>query len=389
MSAFDPFDAEVRRDPYPQWAELREREPLHRSARNAWVATRYDDVARLLADERMSHWMLPGAAANPSNDFERIVGRWLHLMNPASRSRLRALTARLFSPAKLAEAEAAIEARAERLLDGGVCDIVRDYAEPLTMSMIAVQFGVPEAMRAEFIARAGAIRGSLFRALMGAPAGPDGDAFVALLGELFQRKQHERGGDLLAAFFDAQSADALDRDDFVALALVFLFAGQENITNCIANAVAALLAHPAQLDALRRGAVPMAQAVEELMRFESPVQYVNLTVRAPMEVRERMLQPGEQVLACVGAANRDPRVFADPDTLDLGRAPNPHLAFGCGAFFCIGATLARLEARIALDVLLRRSRAIEPAGAPLWRDAPAVLRGVASLPVTIQREVYV
>jgi orsellenic acid P450 oxidase len=389
MTAFDPFAADVQRDPYPHYARMHREAPVQRTARHAWIAVRHRDVAALLADERLAHWTIDaGAESQPANEFDRIVGRWLALMNPARRSRLRALTAPLFAPARLAALSHDIESEAERLLAHASprFDLVRDYAEPLTMCAIAAQFGVPPAIREQFAERATAIRGSLFQVLTSGRARPEGQPFIDLLRTLFDDEEIRRGDGILASLVRAEDVDA---DDFVALALVFLFAGQENITNCIASGLWTLLRHPHALARLRRGEVPTETAIEELLRFESPVQYVSLHARECVALDGNIVQPGDEVLAAIGAANRDPEAFADPDRLDLSRSPNPHLSFGCGVLFCIGAALARLEARVAIDVLLSRFDRIDLAAEPSWRTVPAVLRGVASLPVTMTAEVTV
>ena len=412
-AAIDPFAPSLRADPYETYARLRDADPVHRSARGSWIVTRYDDVAALLADARMSHWQLPPAANASESAFDRIVGRWLSLMNPANRSRLRRITAPLFAASRIAVMRDDIERHAIALLDsiaGETMDVVADYADPLSLAVTAAQLGVPQARRGEFASIAIRLRGALFSLLVGGrvPAGSEEAAR-----ELTSMMQT-----LMSALHAAEEEDHLDRDDFGALALVFLFAGHENTSNFIATSVRTLLCNEAagrRRASRRDGGAPQCsgtlasppagpapsrrrsaadqwrsdpslgdRAVEELLRFESPVQYVSLTAREPVELRGRRIEAGEEVLACLGAANRDPEVFEHPDELLLDRTPNPHLALGHGPFFCIGAAMARLEARVAIEVLLRRLDSFSLADdVPRWRDAPPVLRGLQSLPLHV------
>lgn len=391
MTEFDPFDPHIRADPFAHYARLQAEDPVHWCARRGvWIVTRHADAAALLADPRAAHWQAPPAPAGAPGAFERVVGRWLALMAPAGRSRLRAVTVRLLAPASTAALAREIETHAGRLIDAarerGELDVVADYADPLALGVLARQFGLPRERHAEFAGAAADLRGGLLRVLMGGPASPEAESAAGVLSALIEQvladKSVRPGDDLLSALVAARDEDGIERDDFTALALVFLFAGHENITNFIATAYRTLLLHPEQYGVLRQAPHLASDAVEELLRYESPVQYVSLTLRADVELGGRSLAAGQQVLVGVGAANRDPAVFHEPQRLDLGRAPNPHLSLGHGPFFCIGATLARLEARLALQALVELLEApalVEPE--PRWRGGPPVLRGLAALPV--------
>jgi cytochrome P450 len=389
---FDPFDPATRADPYPHYDRLRESDPLHRTARGSWLVTRHRDAAELLADERFAHWRFPAAPADGGGELGRIVTRWLALMHPAGRSRLRAATTRLLGPTRTHALTSRFTAAAERLLDmhGQTFDLVRDYADPFALEATALILGIPEEAHERFARIGRRLRGALFTILGRAGAERDAENAAgelrALLATILDEKERRRGDDVLSALFDAQGEDRLDPDDFAALALVFLFAGHENTANFIGTAVWALVRHAPQEHQLRANPALMPGAIEELLRFESPVQYVSLTATEAVTLRGRSVAAGDEVLVSIGAANRDPSVFDRPDRLLLTRPTRAHLAFGHGPFFCIGAPLARLEGSVALETLLRRFESLELLERePRWRAAPPVLRGLESLPLRVAR----
>jgi cytochrome P450 len=386
IAPIDPFAPAVRANPYPLYARLRQLDPLHRSASGAWVVTRHADCAALLADERFAHWQFPAPRRGGATELERILSHWLELMIPGRRSRLRALTTLMFAPARIAaltaETEAFADALAAKCAAAGRFDVVSAFADPLTFTVTGQQLGIAPHDIPRFIRLAAAMRGSLFQVLGGRAVAPEQETaaneFSILIRQSVAAKEEHRRGDLMTALFEARDeGDALDTADFVALSMVFLFAGHENTTNFIAGAVRTLLN-----DRKWRHGSDSATAIEELLRFESPVQYVSLTAREPVAVTHGSVNAGEQILVSIGAANRDPEVFADAEKLDLTRDPNPHLALGHGPFTCIGAAVARMEARVALRALLRHcpGLALESSEAA-WRDGPPVLRGLRELPV--------
>jgi cytochrome P450 len=203
--------------------------------------------------------------------------------------------------------------------------------------------------------------------------------------ELVTARADTPGDDLVRRLLRAEhDGDRLASLEAVAMCTALVFNGHETTVNLIANGVLALLRHPAELARLRAAPAPAASAVEELVRYDSPPQFVSCVVAAPCVLRDRPLCPGESVLLGIGPANRDPAAFAEPDRLDLGRTPNVHLGFGLGTHFCPGAQLSRLEARAAIPALLARFPRLELAGAPVWRRT-FILRGLERLPVSLGR----
>jgi cytochrome P450 len=387
----DPFAATLLEDPYPLYERLRREDPVHWSLRNAWLVTRHADVASLLTDERLHHWMLPERAGGSQEDLSRVLGRWLELMKPQHRSRLRRLTQQVFSPGAIKALAGRLEAHAESLLDqfpeDGAVDLVHAYALPFSLGGIGELFGVPFHRRELFERLASTIAGQLVPVLLlgraSASFSQSTQPFFQFLLACLAEKERNPGEDLMSALFLAQEGgDPLEREDFLALCIVFLFAGYENAKNFISGSVLTLLRHPDQLAYLGEDPSRMPHAIEELLRYESPVQTISLTAHMELPVGTRTIQAGQQVLLSVAAANRDPAVFTEPDRLDLSRRDNPHLAFGHGPYFCLGAPLARLEASVALQVLFRRFPRLQLTGATLsWGGGPPVLRGLRQLPV--------
>ena len=368
-----------RADPYPHYAAWRDAAALL-PTHGGWVVTRYDDVRAVLTDPGVSHWA--DAAAGGSSPFQRLLARWVRLMDPRAGSYLRAEAERLVGGPAAAARRPAIERAVDELLDrlpAGRADLVADVAEPLSLGVTADLIGVPPDERPAFFHWARGLSGRLVGLIGGAPA----DAgFADWLLRLVERKRREPGDDLLTALTEAaRRGDDVGPEDYLAFVTIFLFAGSENSTNAIGTALLALVRRPGCWD----GVGDLGPAVEELLRFDSAVQFVNLVARSPLTVGGTAVAPGETLLAAVGSANRDPRRFADPDRLDLSRSPNPHLTFGAGSFYCVGAALARVELAAVVSRLVGRFEPPRLTGAELrWRTAPAVLRGPGALPVELR-----
>jgi pimeloyl-[acyl-carrier protein] synthase len=302
---------------------------------------------------------------------------------------VRALVNKAFTPTAVGRLRSRIEDLTAQLLDrvagAGQLDLVNDLAYPLPVTVICELLGVPTQDQTRFRAWSGALvhlldplvaEDTLQRARAARAA------LRSYLGALVAQRRAHPADDLLTALVVAEhEGHRLSEPELVSMCLLLLIAGHETTVNLISNGTLALLTHPAERDRLATDPGLAASAVEELLRYDSPVQLTARHVLADLEVADRRVREGETVLAVLGAANRDPAQFPDPDRLDLTRFPNRRVAFGGGIHFCLGAPLARMEARIALSALLRRFPDLSLAAAsPTWRDT-ITLRGLASLPL--------
>lgn len=375
-----PFDPALRDDPHPWYARLRAEDPVHRTDAG-WLVTRHADVRACLSDARLSHWT---EATGETPSFLTFVARWFRLMDPRSRSSLHGLARDVVSRGKIERLVPAIRREARERLDRaartGRLELIGELARPLTLGVAAELLGVP----AESRERLDELAGRAMEGLFGAPgaAGSQAiDALASFLVETIRRRGDGPGDDLIAALFEARRrGDAISDGDVVVFCLIFLYAAQENMMSFLGNAALALSSYPEQQAILRARPELMSSAVEELLRFEGPVQMVQLRAGTDLELRGRFIREGEPVLACLASANRDPAQFERPDELDVTRGPTAHLAFGASPLYCMGAALARIEASATISALSSRLSSFERADLSLdWRAAPAVLRGLRSL----------
>jgi cytochrome P450 len=265
-------------------------------------------------------------------------------------------------------------------------EVIAQFAYPLPITVIAELLGVEPERRAFFREASEKIAvalGPITDPEVARRATEGRDALIAYFNELIPRRTADPRDDLVSALVQAEhEGDFLNRGELLAMMMLLLVGGHETTVNLIGNGLLALLRHPDQLELLRRGDVAESSAVEELLRYDSPVQYSGRLAKEDIELGGMRIAAGQSVRAIVAAANHDPAVFADPERLDLTREPNPQVAFGSGIHFCLGAPLARLEGAIALASLVRRFPNLRLAtDEPRWRPA-AVLRGLVALPVT-------
>jgi pimeloyl-[acyl-carrier protein] synthase len=392
---FNPLLPEFHANPYPFYHALREKDPVHQSPMGFWVLTRYDDVVMSLRDPRFGRdGFAPLLEANYGPEgAEGNLPRSMLMRDPPDHTRLRTLVNKAFTPRVIEGMRSHIQSIVDRLLDRvqgpRTMDIIADLAYPLPVTVICEMLGVP-------LEDHEAIRGwssDIARSLdaIGLLADPDvvkrgGDARRAL-GEYFRRLLPERRrnpqADLLSLLIAAEEqGDRLNEGELLAMCMLLFIAGHETTVNLIGNGLLALLNHPDQLGKLRDDPALIPVAVEELLRYDSPVQRTARITNAEVEIQGRQIPTGSMVVAAIGAANRDPSHFVDPDRLDIARADNRHVAFGFGIHFCIGAPLARVEGQIALATLLRRMPTIAlQTAAPDWRES-STLRGLKTLPVS-------
>jgi cytochrome P450 len=387
-------------DPYPIYARLRQEAPDHYSeGANAWMVTRYDDVLACFRDGRLSANRAAGYAQKmppPAREaLAPLLGNlaaWIHLMDPPEHTRLRALVNKAFVPRLVTRMRPRIETIVAGLLGEvearGEADLVRDLAAPLPIFVIADILGLPREDQGLLRRGSDAIAAFMGARRMTMEIAATAAGAVRELEAYFRAALAERrarpADDLLTSLLAAEDEGALlDEHELVATCIMVLFGGHETTTNLIANGALALLRHPGELAALRSSPELLPGAVEELLRYDSPVQRMGRVALEPIEIGGARISPGERVFMVMGAAHRDPEAFPDPDRLDLRRRDVKHLAFGLGVHFCVGASLARLEAEVAFGALLRRFPALSLGDQPLrWLDNFTV-RGVESLPVTL------
>jgi len=373
---FDPTDRAFLHDPYPMYRQLREHAPLSFHAPwDAWVVTRYRDVDRLLRDRRLGRVMegVQKRPSNPAHDpFDRIQAGSILELEPPDHTRIKRVAHAVFTPRHVrrlgerveALCRAQADALAARIEADGEADLIRVFAEPIPVTVIAELLGVPDEDRASLLPWSKAIIG-MFEpertTELEDAAVRAAEEFSAYLRELVGRKRRTPGDDLITRMTEVHDADPseLSEDELIANAILFLNAGHEAVVNVLGNGLKALLSHPAEHRCVMddRGLVPAA--VEEMMRFDTPLQFFERFVLEEMEFEAddgtvHAWRPGTKLALYYASANHDPAVFDRPERFDVGRDPNPHIAFGLGIHYCIGAPLARLELVTAVNALLDR-----------------------------------
>lgn len=373
-------------DPYPVFTSLRENDPVHWSkAHRAWLITRYADVSAAFQNKAFSNDRVRPVLARKKGTgaAEGVLGLmtgWMVVNDPPVHTRLRKLAAGAFKGQRISAMDETITRIVDEHIDAlpsGTVDLISEVAYPLPATVIATMLGAPPEDRDRFRAwsdelalvafgAGGADRADRHeRALRGL------EEMRAYFGSLIEQRRREPGEDMLSALMAREGDDLLDDDELTAMCALLLFAGHETTTNSIANAVLALLRHPDQLERLRAEPELIGPAVEELLRFDGPIKVINRWVVAETEVGGRTIRPGERVHLVLASANRDPEKFAEPDSVDLGRSPNPHIAFGKGIHACIGAQLARMETRVAVSRIVSRLPDLRLVEEPEWKDALA------------------
>ena len=402
---FDLGDPATNADPFPAFARLRTEDPVHWSpAMKAWIVTRYADVKQVALNNRQisADRLTPFFKANPEyqrgsiESLARYLNHWMVFRDPPDHTRLRRLFNKAFTPTSVENLRPNIEGIVAELIEGmeakakhdGTADFIADFAYPLPASVIMDLLGVPRVdlvrMKvwsddiALFIGTAQVAGNKYLRAEAGARA------MAAFFRELVEARAAEPAADMISKLVLARDeSDALTTDEIVGTCILLLFAGHETTTNLIGNGFFYSMRHRAQWERLIAEPSLAASAVEEYLRYDGPSGALARVAAADIEMAGKTVRAGDRVFAFMNSANRDPEAFDDPERFDIGRGQNPHLTFGHGIHFCLGAPLARLEAQIAAVRVSERLPDIRLAGGePDWHDS-LILRGVRSLPVRL------
>jgi cytochrome P450 len=390
---------QFKANPYSFYARLRAETPVYRTIlpthEPAWLVTRYEDVVAVLKDERFGKHaasaLTPAQAARQPwfRKIFKTVRRNLLSVDSPDHTRLRALVSKAFTPPLVEQMRDRIQALSDDLLDQvqarGSLDVIRDFALPLPTTIIAEMLGVPVADRHAFHRWSNALLSAAHSTRSMVYAVPNTLLFLRYIRKFIRKRRAHPQDDLATALIRAEDAgDKMSEDELVAMVMLLLVAGHETTVNLIGNGIQALLEHPDQLDKLRNDPALIKPAVEELLRYSSPVETATERyAREDVTLGGVTIPRGDMVFAVLASANRDERQFTNPDALDITREPNKHLAFGLGAHFCLGAPLARLEGQIAIHTLLRRLpglRLTVPPSQLRWRRG-LLLRGLEALPV--------
>ena len=389
--AYNPVARRNTQNPYPAYAALRDKGPAHRSRLlNAWIFGRYRDVDVILRDwQRFSNNGSKAATPGKRTVIPDPGTPSMLSLDPPDHRRLRSLVSKAFTPRAVNALEPHIRSLMHQLLDGiedlSGFDLMEAVAKPLPVIVIAEMLGVPPEDRARFRGWSDR-RARILEPTIGAEEREDAvraaDDLDTYFAPIVKERRADPQDDILSGLAQAEEeGDRLDEREMLTMLRLLLIAGNETTVNLIGNGMLALLRHPEQLQRLRDDPSLIPSAVEELLRYDSPVQLDLRRVVEDCDVNGFPVKRGDDIVLLIGGANRDPEQFEDPDGLDVGRSESSHISFGRGIHACIGAPLARLEARIAVEVLLERFSSIRLAGPPPSFRGSIVLRGLESLPV--------
>jgi cytochrome P450 len=390
-------------DPYPFFAELRATAPVHWSDRyRAWFISRWDDVFEALRDPRFSSDRVKPVFDTKLTDEQRAARKpmfdifqyWMVFNDPPDHTRLRGLVNRAFTPKAIAALRPRIEeVVAEQLAsirERGSADLIRDFAFPIPAVVIAEMMGVPAAERDLFKSWSDAIMALVFGAADTPGRREQAQQslldLAAYLHDLLAHFRSHPAENLLTDLIGSQEADdRLSDDEIVATCTLVLFGGHETTTNLIGNGTRTLLDHPDQLRRLLAEPELLTSAIEELLRFDGPSKMEVRRAASDIEMRGATISEGDQIYFIQAAANRDPDVFDNPDSVDLGRSPNRHCGFGFGIHYCLGAPIARVEGAIAIDALIRNLPGLHIGPDPEEWHPTLISRGMRSFTVSWDR----
>lgn len=395
---FDLFAPDYKNFAYSLYEELRENAPVYRirmpNGLDGWIITRYEDAVNVLKDPR---FLKRGRTVLGEERFSQIISApeielLLHhmlAMDPPDHTRLRGLVSKAFTPSMVNGLADRIQTIADELLDrvleAGRMDLIHDYAFPLPIIVISDMLGIPLDDRMKFRDWSNAIVDASNHPEKLRQAVPQIKEFAAYLSDLIEKRRRYPAEDLISGLVHAEAeGEKLTEKELYSMIFLLIVAGHETTVNLIGNGVLALFENPEQLELLKNHPEWMPSAVEEFLRYYSPVEFAtNRFAGEEVTMHGQTIKRGDMVLVALASANRDPRQFADPNRLDITRKHNPHIGFGYGIHYCLGAPLARLEAKIAISTLIKRipSLALDVPRKQLeWRSS-FLMRGLKTFPV--------
>lgn len=394
---FNPLSADVLRDPYPHYHRLRTSDPIHRSPLGFYVASRHADVSLILRDKRFGKDFVGRMTRRFGKEVleepvYRSMRHWMLQQDPPDHTRLRGLVVKAFTAGRVGDMRPRIQQIVDQTLDRvtpqGHMDLIADFAFKLPVTVICEMLGIPAEHHDMFFlgARTGGrlldpvplTRAEIDEANAGSLATAE------YFRGLFELRRRQPGDDLTSQLVRAEEeGNRLSNEELTANIILLFGAGHETTVNLIGNGLLALHRHPDQLQLLRSNPALITNAIDEFLRFDSSVQLTGRTALQPVTVGGVTIAQGETILCLLGAANRDPAVYPDPDRLDITRQDNRPMSFGGGIHFCLGAQLARIEAEIAIVTLLRRlpNLTLDDPETSDWRPT-FVLRGLNKLPAS-------
>lgn len=397
---FNPFNQKFHSCPYPTYHDLRNLDPVHWSQIGVWVLTRYADIKAVLTDRRFATDSLPQRLGNKSKyvqnnqeGFEvlkQATTKFLFFMNPPDHTRLRGLVSKAFSYAEVEKLRPQIKKTVDELLNEVVqkenIDLIADFAAPLPVIVIAKMLGIPTQdcpMLHEWSTNLSRILDPLLSLQEYQYLNEVVQKFQRYMYDLILEKEKKPKEDLISALISARDrGDKLKPEELSTICVQLFVTGEETTINTIGNGMMALLKHPEQMEKLKQEPAIISSAVEEILRYDSPVQFTGRCATENLEIDGKTIKKDDRVLLVLGAANRDPAQFSHPDRFDITRCDNRHLAFGDGIHYCLGGILARIQAQIAINTLVQSLSNLTLSTERFeWRKN-IYLRGLKSLPVT-------
>jgi cytochrome P450 len=394
LSLYQLLDHEVLANPYPLYHRLRSEDPVHWDPfLHEWVVTRYEDVVTVFkhfsAQRTPTPEQLIELGLTVLKPFAQVMVRQMVFLDPPAHARIRGLASKAFTLRRVEELRAHIQEITDSLLDAvqtkGCMDVIADLAYPLPAIVTAEMLGVPVADRdqlkewsEDFAELLGNFQYNPDRAPRLLRSVEEMCAYFRAA--IQEHREHSRDDVINALVTAEQDGDCLTEEEIVANCILVMVGGQETTTNLIGNGMLALLRHPDQLEKLRADPSLIPSAVEELLRYESPIQHTARLAPYDVMLSGKTIGKHQTVIAVMGAANRDPEQFYEPDRLDICRQGNRHVAFAYGSHFCFGAPLARLEGQIAFETTLRRMPNLSLQRGPITWRGNLDLRGMTALP---------